>query len=184
MSGQHEKEFPPLDVNPSGSSAPVDSKIRQSSVKGMEKRQRGRPKKKGDIKEAWQFVRAGIVMSAYDESREKGEKHSVAVRDAVDFLRLYRPEMPICETEVKCTLSTFRPRGSGTVLRFERSPLSEADIQRHRWIREQIVALEKEKGITVPEPAAYDETRRREKFTIRFSERPVYARHNRKTPKE
>jgi hypothetical protein len=150
----------------------------------MEKRERGRPKKKGDSREAWQYVRAAMVMSAYDESREKGEKHSVAVKDAVDFLRRYSTEMRICETEVKCVLSTFRPRGSRTILRFERMSLSEADTQKHRWFREQIVALEKEKGITVPDPPAYDGTRRREKFTIRFSERPVYPRHNRKAPNE
>jgi hypothetical protein len=150
----------------------------------MEKRQRGRPKKKGDSKEVWQYFRAAMVMSAYDESREKGEKHSVAVRDAVDFLKRYSPEMRICETEVKCVLSTFRPRGSRTILRFERSPLSEADIQKHRWLREQIVALEKKKGITLPEPRAQDETRLREKFIIRSSERPVYPRHNSKVPKQ
>jgi hypothetical protein len=184
MSGQHDEGFLPLDVNPSGSSAPVDSKIRQSSVKRMEKRQRGRPKKEGDSKEAWQFGRAVMVMSAYDESREKGEKHSVAVRDSVDFLRRYSPEIRISETEVKSILSTFRPRGSGTILRFERLPLSAEDTQRHRWIREQIVALEKETGRTLPEPPAYDETLPREKFAIRFSERPVYPRHNRKAPRE
>jgi len=147
----------------------------------MEKRQRGRPKKKADSMEAWQFVRAGIVMSAYDESREKDEKHRVAVTDAVDFFGRYWPQIPICATEVKRILSTFRPRGSGTILRFERSPLSEADIQRYRWMREQIAELEKEKGATVPEPPADDETRRREKFTIRFSKRPAYPRHNRKS---
>jgi hypothetical protein len=150
----------------------------------MEKRRRGRPKKNADIKEAWQFFRAAIAMSAYDESRERCEKHSVAVKEAVDFLQSYSPEMPISETEVKRSLSTFRPRGSGKILRFERSPLSEEDMRRHRWLREQIVALEKEKGIILPEPPVYDETRLREKFTIRSSERPVYPRHNRKAPKK
>jgi hypothetical protein len=153
-------------------------------IQKMEKRKRGRPKKKGDGKKAWQFIRAAIVMSGYDESRERREKHSVAVREAVEFLRRRVPEIRICETEVKSVLSTFRPRGSGTILRFERSPLSEADIQRHRSLREQIVALEKEKGIALPEPPAHDKTRLREKFMIRFSERPVYPRHNSKAPKQ
>jgi hypothetical protein len=123
-------------------------------------------------------------MCAYDEARKKGEKHSVAVRAAVDSLRLDSSEMPISETEVKRILSTFRPRGSGAILRFERSPLSEEDIKRYRWMREQIAALQKEKGITLQVPPVYDETRRRVKFTIRFSERPDYPRHNRKAPRE
>lgn len=150
----------------------------------MEKKQRGRPRKKKESIEAWQFGRAAIVMSAYDEARVGGEKHSVAVRYAVDFLKRYSPKMRISETEVKRILSTFRPRGSGTILRFERSPLSEVDIQRHQWLREQIVALEQKKGIILPAASAHHETRLREKFTIRFSERPVYPRHNCKAPNE
>jgi hypothetical protein len=150
-------------------------------IRGMEKRRKGRPRKKEDSIEFWQFARAGKVMSAYDEARKKGEKHSVAVREAVDSLRLGSPEMRISETGVKHILSTFRPRGSGTILLFERSPLSEEDIKRHRWIREQFAAVQKEKDITLQVPPVNDETRRREKFTIRFSERPNYPRHNRKS---
>lgn len=144
----------------------------------MEKKPRGRPKKKEDSIEPWQFGRAAIVLSAYNEHREKGEKHSVAVRDTVDTVRRRSPTLPISETGVKRILSTFRSRRSKAILRFERTPLSEADIQKHRWIREQIAALRKEKGITLPEPPVHDETRRREKYLIRFSERTEYARHN------
>ena len=146
----------------------------------IEKRPRGRPRKKQDSIEFWRFARAGIVISAYDEAREKGEKHSVAVRYALDSLRQRSPGMPISETEVRRILSTFRPRGSGTILRFERSTLSEEDIKKHQWIREQIAALQKEKGITLPQLPACGETRRREKFIIRLSKRPDYPRHNRK----
>ncbi len=120
-------------------------------------------------------------MWAYDEAREKDEKHSVAVRYAVDSLRRSGPKMRISETEVKRILSTFRPRGSGTILRFERSTLGEEDIKRHRWIKEQFAALQKEKGITLQVPPVYDETLHGAKFTIRFAERPNYPRHNCKT---
>jgi len=48
----------------------------------MEKRWKGRPRKKEDSIEFWQFARAARVMSAYDEARERGDKHSVAVRSA------------------------------------------------------------------------------------------------------
>jgi len=150
----------------------------------MEKRRRGRPIKKEGSIEFWQFARAASVMCAYDEARKKGEKHSVAVRAAVDSLRMGSSKMPISETEVKRILSAFRPRGRGTILLFERSNLSEEDIKRYRWMREQIAALAEKKGITLPQLPSYDETRRCAKFTIRFSERPDYPRHNRKAPKE
>src|SRR5437016_4283629 len=67
----------------------------------MEKRQRGRPKKKEGSIEPWQFGRLAKITSAYDEARRIGEKHSVAVREAVDSLRRSNPEMPISEAEVK-----------------------------------------------------------------------------------
>jgi len=126
----------------------------------MEKTQRGRPRKKEGSIESWQFARAAIVMCAYDEARENGQKHSVAVRCAVDSLRQCSLEMPISETEVKRILSTFRPRRSGIILRFERSILSEEDIKINHWIREQFAALQEKKGITLLAPPGYDETRR------------------------
>jgi hypothetical protein len=150
----------------------------------MEKKPRGRPRKIKDSVEPWQFGRLARVTSAYDEARARGEKHSVAVRCTVDTLRLCRPKMRISETGVKRILSTYRPRGSGTILLFERSVMSEGDIQKHRWIREQIAALREKEGITLPPLPAYDETRRREKFAIRFAARPDYPRHNRKTVNE
>ena len=147
----------------------------------MDKRPRGRPRKKEDSIEPWQFGRAAIVLSAYDEARESGEKHSSAVTSTVEFVRRSSPGVRISDGGVKRILSEFRPRGSGTILRFERSPLSEEDEQKRRFFRELRTALQREKGI---EPPVYDEARRREKFLIRFSERPNYPRHNRKTPIE
>jgi hypothetical protein len=47
----------------------------------------GRPRKKpGDLKFG-EFMRAGIVMSAYDEALKNGQKHSAAVRYAVEFVK-------------------------------------------------------------------------------------------------
>lgn len=147
-------------------------------ITGMAKRKRGRPKK--DSLEGWQFARAALVMCIYDEVRISDQKHSVAIREVVDSFMRICPEMPISQSEVKRILSEFRPRGSGKILVFERSLLSEADIQRHRWMREQISQLEEKKGLTLPPRLTSDETRQREKFTIRFAERPDYPRHNRK----
>jgi hypothetical protein len=165
-----------------GSSGKIGADVGEESR--MEKRLRGRPKKKDDSIEVWQFGRAAIVVSAYDEARKKGEKHSAAVRDAVDAVRRRNPKVPISETGVKRILSTYRPRGSGTILHFDRSALSEEDIKKHRWFREQIAASQGGKCITLPELPLHDEMRPREKFMIGFSERPDYPRYNCKPPNE
>jgi len=150
----------------------------------MQKRPVGRPQKRGDTIEPWQFGRAAIVQAAYDEAREKGEKHSVAVRAAVDAVRRHNPKVRISETEVKRVLSRFRPKGSGIILHFERSRLTEEDIERFRSVFEQAAQFAEKMGMTLPQLPVYDETHRREKFLIRFSERPDYPRHNRKAPNE
>src|SRR6266849_10518168 len=144
----------------------------------MEKRQKGRPRKKEGSSEFWQFTRAAIVMWAYDEARENGQKHSVAVRHAVHFVKQLNWEMPISEAEVKRTLAAWRPRGSRTILRFERSVLSDEDVKLNRWIREQVAALQGKKGLILPAPPNYDLARSVAVFTISFAERPNYPRHN------
>lgn len=149
----------------------------------MEKRHRGRPRKKEGSIEFWQFARAAIVTCVYDEARQNGEKHNIAVRHAVDSCKQCSPEMPVSETEVRRILSTFRPRGSETILRFERSTLSDEDIRINRWIREQLVRWQKKKGITLLELPIYDEARNVAILTVRLGDRPNYLRHNRKAPK-
>jgi hypothetical protein len=94
----------------------------------------------------WEFGRLANVTSAYDESREKGEKHSVAVRDVVDTVRQRSPKLPISETGVKRILSTCRPMGSEKILRFERSPWSEEDKKKYNSIREQSAAFAETEG--------------------------------------
>lgn len=131
-----------------------------------------------------QFGRAAIMLSAYDEAREKGEKHSSAVTSAVEFVRRCSPGVRISDSGVKRILSTFRPRGSAAILRFERSPLSVEEINKYRSIHEQAVVFAEKNGMTLPEPPVFDETRPREKFIIRYAERPDYPRHNRKSPTE
>jgi len=147
----------------------------------MKKRNGGRPRKKKDTIQPWQFGRAVHVMSAYDESRERGDKHSVAILHAVDLVKRRNPEMPISQTEVKRILAAWRPRGSNTIIRFERSSLSEEDIQKNRWIREQLAMLQEKNGLKLPTPLDYHPARSVAAFTIRFAQRPNYPRHNRKS---
>ena len=150
----------------------------------IEKRQRGRPRKKENSIKSWRFMRAAMAMCAYDEARKRGDKHSVAVRNAVDFVKQRNPKMPISETEVKRTLAALRPRSSRTILRFERLVLSEEDLKMKRWMREQLATSQEKKGITLLAPPNYHQARSVTAFQIRFDERPNYPRHNRKNPKE
>lgn len=150
----------------------------------IERRLRGRPRKKDDTIQPWQFARAGMVLCAYDEARGSGLKHSAAVRDAVQFVKQRNPEMPISETAVKRILATWRPRGSQTILRFEHSSMSEEDIKRRRCILERLAMLQGKKALTLPEPPSCGQPRNIAVLTMRFAERPNYPRHNRKNPSE
>lgn len=147
----------------------------------MEKRRKGRPRKKEDGIEFWQFARAARVMYAYDEARERGDKHSVAVRDAVELLKQSNPEMPISQTEVKRILAAWRPRNAGTILRFECKILTDEDvIKRHHFDLEQLTALQGKSGTRSEVPTNQKLTRSIVSLTGSFAERPNYPRHNRK----
>jgi hypothetical protein len=150
----------------------------------MNKRPRGRPKKAEDSMKASQFGRAAVVICAYDEFRKKPEKYKEAIKETVASLKRSNPKMPISNSEVNRILARFRPKGSKIVLLFERSRLSEEDIKKYRAVFEQAAAWHEEIGTTLPQLPALNEKHGREKFLIRFSERPDYPRHNRKSPKE
>jgi hypothetical protein len=125
-----------------------------------------------------------MVMSAYDEARARGEKHSVAVIEAADCVGRYDSEMPISETEVRRILATHRPRNSETRLLFERSIRTEEDLRINRWLREQLAELHGKKGITLPAVPNYDLSKSNLVLTIRVGPRPLYPRHNRKIPND
>ena len=147
----------------------------------MDKQHRGRPRKQGDTIKSRRFARAAMVMSAYDEARREGQKHSVAIRHAVDALKQRSPATSISDSEVRRILSTFRPRGSGTILLFERSDMTETDENRILSMLQHVASFDQPEFSQQP---ARNGTRPKTKLTIRFSERPNYPRHNRKSPKE
>ena len=147
------------------------------------KRRPGRPRKEAGTMEYTHFVRAGIVMAAYDEARQNDQKHSVAVRQAVEFVKQNYPGLRISETGVRRTLAEWRPRNSGTILRFERSTMTADEIAKYRSVREQAAANE---GLKVPVPSDIinNPSKPRIKFLLRFGERPNYPRSNRKVTKD
>ena len=142
------------------------------------RKRRGRPRKAADSMPFWQFARAGSVICAYDEARERGEKHSVAIGLAVDFVRKIQPQVPISEAEVRRVLAKLRPKSSSTILRFERASPSEDDQIRHREFREELANLNEKKGLKLPIPPKEIST----SIIVRLGERVDYPRHNRKTP--
>jgi len=148
------------------------------------KRPRGRPKKIKDSIKPWEFGRLARVFSAYDELRERGQKHSAAITEVAGALKQRSPQMPISETGVRRILSKHRPKGSRTILRFERTLLTEEDRERRRRMWEQVAVSQEITGITLPKLPDFAEKRPREAFLFRFSERPEYPRHNRRPPKE
>ena len=132
------------------------------------------------------FVRAGIVMAVYDEARQSDQKHSVAVTQAVEFVKQNYPGLRISETAVRRILAKWRPRNSGTILRFERSTMTADEIAKYRSIREQAAAFQQKEGLKVPMPSDIinNPSKPRTKFLLRFGERPNYPRSNRKVTKD
>jgi hypothetical protein len=69
--------------------------------------QRGRPKLNGVAK----LQRDLTAIWSYNESRDAGEKHSIAVAHAVSEVGKRHPDIKVSETEVKRALAKFQPKG-------------------------------------------------------------------------
>jgi hypothetical protein len=147
-------------------------------------RKPGRPRKKEGRIELWQFARAAMVSCAYDADRVRGAKHSVAVRQAVDYVKRYDSKMAISESGVRRILANSRPQESGTILRFEPSIRSDEDLQMNCSISGELAALQGKRGITLPDVPNYDLSIGNLVMTIRVGKRPHYHRHNRKISKD
>jgi len=147
----------------------------------------GRPRKEEGILEYRQFVRAGIVSAAYDEARRSDQKHSVAVRQVVEFVKQNYPALRISETAVRRILAEWRPRNSGAIFRVERSIMTEEEILKYRSVRDQAAAFQHQNGLKVPmlpDINNNNPTKTVTKFVFGFGERPNYPRFNRKTTKD
>lgn len=151
-----------------------------------ENRQRGRPRKKEGAISPTHFMRAGMVMSAYDEARQGGHKHSVAVRLAVDFVRQRDPKIPISETVVKRILAERRPRNRPMMLSFEGSPATQEEVDKIRMMHEllKLTGLLTDNGLVMPTPPIGNPPGNVMRFAARIAERQEYPRHNRKPPKQ
>jgi hypothetical protein len=130
------------------------------------------------------LVRAVMLMSEYDKARQNGDKHSVAITQSVEVTRQHYPEMPISNTGLKRILAELRPKAAKSVLLYERSTLSEEELEKLYWIEEQLAPYRQKKGLKLPAPSDAIPPRSLMTFKIRIDDRPNYPRHNAKPPKE
>jgi len=75
----------------------------------------GRPKKNGQ-KFMWMLKRVTLAIYSYGLARDAGEKHSVAIHEAVKYIRDKCPWMPISESEVKRIVAAWRSKRAATCL--------------------------------------------------------------------
>src|SRR5947209_18065551 len=76
-------------------------------------KQPGRPRTNG-LQPFWMLRRRMMVLYAHGRSRAAGEKHSVAVGEAVRYVRENAPEMRISEAEVRRVVALWRSRRRAT----------------------------------------------------------------------
>jgi hypothetical protein len=134
----------------------------------------GRPRKNGR-KEPYQFVRALEIYDAYQSARKRGEKHSIAVREAARV-----PRFHASESEVRRVLAEFRSVRHSDELNVDSYVRSDADIARHRFLMSQVPEDRKSQP-TLREPT--DETRPKVGFRFGFVNRTKYPRFNAKSLK-
>ena len=97
---------------------------------------RGRPRKNG-VSGPWQFARGLTILNAYQQARERGEKHSVAVSEAVVEVR-QKGGFRVSETEVRRVLKELRPKDSPVELKVRARLVNEGDLERLRLLIAQV----------------------------------------------
>jgi hypothetical protein len=73
----------------------------------------------------WVLERIVLVVYAYGLARDRGEKYSVAIYEAVKYIRENVPAMRISETEVRRILAAWRPKRSPSCLVVRKSQTTE-----------------------------------------------------------
>jgi hypothetical protein len=120
-----------------------------------------------------------MISYAYDKARTDGNKHSAAVRDAVDFVKQLEPEIAISEAEVKRILAELRPSDGPMALLATYDILEGEAAATHRSRFAQIVGSNGSKNPS--DSPEKDPARPLKRFLISYGKRPTYPRHNAKT---
>ncbi len=120
-----------------------------------------------------------MVIHAYSKARAGGQKHSAALKEAVEFVRQLDPLMPISETTVKRILAEFRRQSSPIALQTEYLMREGEEAASQRWIHAQMLELAGIKSTS--ELTDQDLRKPLKSFKFGFVNRPNYPRHNAKT---
>jgi hypothetical protein len=137
------------------------------------KKKLGRPRKtQGEISTD-DFMRAGTVMSLYDQARQNGQKHSAAVRQSVELIKQRHPMMRISETELKRILVAWRPRGSHTILRFEYSTISGEELAKRSGIEAHPAAVSQDRWLKLPAPSGVIPPKSLTTYKVYFGDFPA-----------
>lgn|ERR1700678_40152 len=137
-------------------------------MKGRKKK-RGRPSQNGTTRPRY-FLRAVKFISSYDEARAEGEKHTSAVRMAIDTFRRLNPKIPMSETCAKRILAEFRPQNGALELRCNYSILEGDEAAEHRRLHPRPSVS----------PDSSDPRRPLKLFKFGFGKRSNFRRHNAK----
>ncbi len=93
---------------------------------------RGRPRMNG-LQPAWMLGRMIIVLQAFNEARENGDKYETAITAAIQAVKAQHPEMRIGPRRVKEILAAWQPKDSDRALRvtkYRDAELESPEMQR------------------------------------------------------
>ena len=141
-------------------------------------KKRGRPPQNGVVGPK-RFLRTLKAIQAYSRAREAGQKHSAAVKEAVEFVRQLDPKESISETEVKRVLAEFRPQDSRVELMAEYQVREGEDAGERR----SFLTQNPESTVTTSAIRLIDKNLPKplRSFKFGFRRRANYTRHNART---
>jgi hypothetical protein len=143
----------------------------------------GRPNKNG-VKPGWTLFRSFLALHAYDRARARGEKHSVAIAEAVSALRSLVPEFSISETEVRRVLAEFQSKDSAGNFIITEGVAQGPELQlwsdNLKWLAQTAEKFPEMLDASSFPGDEFDPTRIRT-LTIQVGPRFRYPRHNART---
>jgi len=122
------------------------------------------------------------LIRLYDEARERGEKHSAAIEEAVQKHQEKFPDVRVSSTTVRRALAEHRPNGRQLALTPVPGKPDEQFMARLREVL-KVVAIMKHELLGHPLPAPDAPAPQIENvLDVCAGPRPDYPRHNKKDP--
>ncbi len=124
---------------------------------------RGRPRKNG-LQPAWMLGRVIMVISAFNEARQRGEKYEAAIDAAIEAVKAFDPKMRIGPRRVKQILADWQPKGSSIACIARR--LSDAEVPGPKT--QELIKIFRSLGVVFGEKVSV--------YSIGIGPRPEYRR--------